>query len=251
VGGSVLTLATHGTDQMMVQRYLASGSRKKAARALAVSGFIIAAQFALFLLIGVGLACYYRAHPPEAPFARTDEVFARFIVDHLPVGVLGITLAAVFSAAMSTLSSSLNSSATAAVNDFYLPRLKTEPSAGHLLWVSRGLTVAFGLIQIGVGIAGQNFQRSVLENVLAIAGFTAGPVLGLFFLGVLTKRVTSRSALIGLVGGLGTLTAVWYATRVAWPWYSVVGAAATVAVAVAAHAVVPNYHEIPSIETQE
>jgi Na+/proline symporter len=254
VGGVFITLATHGTDQMMVQRYLAAGSLRKAGRALAASGFVICAQFAVFLLLGVGLACFYDVFPPDTPFEKNDEVFASFIVNHLPVGLVGITLAAVFAAAMSTLSSSLNSSATAAVNDFYLPRFERDPSVGHVLRVSRGLTVVFGAIQIGVAIAGDalELERSVIDNVLAIASFTSGAVLGVFFLGVLTRHVSQKSALVGLVSGLTVLTLVafgppllakldlgepWHAIaafRLAWPWYAVVGSLTTFLVGLAA-----------------
>jgi SSS family solute:Na+ symporter len=228
VGGAFLTLGTHGTDQLMVQRYLAARSRKEAGLAIGLSGFVVLAQFALFLLIGVGLACYYDGL--GMTFAKNDEVFARFIVDRLPVGAVGITLAAVFAAAMSTLSGSLNSSATALVNDFYLPLFRQPPSPRHLLRASRGLTVVFGLIQIGVGIAGRHLQESVINNVLAIAGFTTGLTLGLFFLGVFTRRVSQRAALLGLLGGAALLTIVWYATPLAWPWYGVVGSLATVGI---------------------
>jgi solute:Na+ symporter, SSS family len=228
IGGAFLTLGTHGTDQLMVQRYLAGRGLREAGRALALSGLVVFAQFALFLLIGVGLACYYSGSGVQP--VRNDEVFARFIVDHLPVGVVGVTLAAVFAAAMSTLSSSLNSSATVLVNDFYLPRFRVAPSERHLVRASRALTVVFGFVQIGVGIAGQGLQESVINNVLAIASFTTGLTLGLFFLGVFTRRVPQWAALIGLVGGAAVLTAVWYATSLAWPWYSVVGSLTTLGI---------------------
>jgi SSS family transporter len=228
VGGAFLTLGTHGTDQLMVQRYLAARSRKEAGRALGLSGLVVFAQFALFLLIGVGLACYYDGL--GITFAKNDEVFARFIVDRLPVGVVGVTLAAVFAAAMSTLSSSLNSSATVLVNDFYLPLFKEPPSPRNLLRASRGLTVVFGLIQVGVGIAGRHLRESVINNVLAIASFTTGLTLGLFFLGVFTRRVSQSAALLGLLGGATLLTIVWYATPLAWPWYAVVGSLTTVGI---------------------
>jgi len=245
VGGAFVTLATHGTDQMMVQRYLAAGSWGRAGRALALSGLVILAQFALFLLLGVGLASFYDAFPPQVAFTKPDEVFASFIVRQLPVGLVGITLAAVFSAAMSTLSSSLNSSATAAVNDFYLPATGRDASAQHVLAVSRILTVGFGLVQIGVAIAGSAMTRSVIDSVLAIASFTSGSILGVFFLGVLTKRVSQQAALIGLVTGLSVLTAVAFGPRLAallplpepwsalghwqlaWPWFAVVGSMTT------------------------
>jgi len=232
VGGVFLSLGTHGADQLMVQRYLAARSRRDAAWALALSGPIVCGQFALFLLLGVGLACFYAAHPPAVPFAADDWVFARFIVDHLPTGVLGITLAAVFSAAMSTLSSSLNSSATAAMNDLYRPVVGNRASPAQLLGVSRALTVLFGLVQIGIALAGSHcqLQRSVVESVLAIAGFTGGPILGVFFLGIATRRVDRRGALAGLAGGIAVVTVVALGTDVAWPWFAVVGAGSTVAI---------------------
>jgi SSS family transporter len=244
LGGTFIALATHGTDQLMVQRYLSARSQKEAGRALAVSGLVVCGQFALFLLIGVALACFYDSLSPDlegAPrFARGDEVFPAFIVGHLPAGTVGIVVAAVFAAAMSTLSSSLNASAAAAVNDFYLPWRRGNASEKHLLGISRGLTIAFGLAQIGVAVGGQLLQRSVIENVMAIATFTMGVILGVFFLGVCTSRVTQRSALGGLVGGLAVMTAVVFRTDLAWPWYGVVGSSVTFIIGVTAHALLPG-----------
>jgi solute:Na+ symporter, SSS family len=242
LGGVFLALATHGTDQMMVQRYLSARSQREASRALALSGLVILAQFTLFLLIGVGLACFYELHPPPAPFTRYDEVFAAFIVNHLPPGVVGITLAGVFASAMSVLSGSLNSSATAAVSDFYLPLRRRTPSARHLLRLSRGLTVVFGLVQIGVGLAAWRLAlaTTVINGVLAIAGFASGAILGVFFLGVLTTRVSQRDSLLGLVGGLGVLSCVAATTRLAWPWFAVVGSLATFCIGLAASVVLPR-----------
>ena len=122
-----LTMGTHGADQMMVQRYLGARNQRDAGVALGLSGVVVLAQFALFLLIGVGLACFYDAYPPCPALARNDEVFSTFIVDHMSVGAVGLLLAAVFSAAMSTLSGSLNSSATTLISDLVLPLLKIAP----------------------------------------------------------------------------------------------------------------------------
>jgi SSS family solute:Na+ symporter len=228
IGGMFLTLGTHGTDQMMVQRYLCARSRHDAGRALILSGFVVLAQFALFLLIGIGLACFYNQNPPEVPFERNDRVFAAFIVDYLPVGLIGITLAAVFAAAMSTLSSSLNSSATAALNDLYLPLKKHQGDPPQdSLAISRRLTIVFGVIQIGIGIAAEHFSDSVVNNVLAIAGFTAGILLGIFCLGIFSQRVGQTAALIGMLAGLTAVSSVHFGTKVAWPWYAVVGALTT------------------------
>lgn len=241
-GGMFLALATHGTDQMMVQRYLSAGTRAAASRALAISGLVITLQFALFLLIGVGLAAFYAAYPPATAFTRNDEVFASFIVNHLPVGVVGITLAGVFASAMSVLSGSLNASANAAVNDFYLPLRREKPSDERLLRISRALTVVFGLIQIGVGITAWRLAlaRTVIDSVLAIASFASGLILGVFFLGVLTTRVSQRDALLGLVGGLGVLSAIAATTALAWPWFAIVGSSSTFGIGVLASNVLPS-----------
>ncbi|MCR9292747.1 MAG: sodium:solute symporter [bacterium] len=253
VGGMFLTLGTHGTDQLMVQRYLSARTEQDAGRALVVSGFAVMIQFVLFLLLGVGLAAFYDLVRPEVQFERADDVFANFIVSELPsgVGIIGLLLAAVFAAAMSTLSSSLNSSASAVVNDFYVPWKFSEAARGSeaterkLMRVSRLLTVFFGIVQIGIGIAAEQLSRSVVADALAIAGFSAGLLLGVFCLGVFTKSVDERACLFGLACGLVVLLSIhfvfprldvrleWPITlhistiRIAWPWYALIGASTT------------------------
>ncbi len=228
-GGLFITLGSHGVDQLMVQRYLCARKLADARRALWAGGFVVVAQFALFLLIGVGLWAFYELYPPAAAFERGDRVFARFILDFMPVGVLGLLLGAIFAAAMSTLSSSLNSCATAAANDLIFPLRKTDPSPAAKLRLAKLLTAVFGAVQIAVGISGQLLQASVVSSVLGIAGFTTGIVLGVFFLGMFTERVGQRAALAGLVTGLAFMTWVFFGTPLAWPWYALVGSAVTFA----------------------
>jgi SSS family solute:Na+ symporter len=239
IGGMFLTLGTHGADQMMVQRYLCARSRREAARALLASGLVVFVQFAFFLAIGVGLFVFYGVFPPAQPFDRPDRVFVRFIVDQLPTGVVGLVAGAVFAAAMSTLSSSLNSSATAVVTDFLRPRSRGATSAGQLLRVTRGSTLVFGAIQMLVALAGPLASRTVVESVLTIAGFTTGIILGVFFLGIFTTRVGQEAALAGLVLGLATVSAIAFGTRLAWPWYTLVGSLATFAFGAAASLLLP------------
>jgi SSS family transporter len=227
IGGLFVTLGSHGVDQMMVQRYLCARKLKDAQRALWVGGFVVVGQFALFLLIGVGLWVFYQTFPPEVAFERTDRVFARFILDEIPVGLLGLLLGAIFAAAMSTLSSSLNSCATAAANDFYFPVVASDISTAKKLRVIQALTVFFGLVQIAVGIAAQWVTASVVSSVLGIAAFTTGIVLGVFFLGMFTHRVGQRAALFGLVCGLVGMSFVFFATSLAWPWFALLGSAGT------------------------
>jgi Na+/proline symporter len=228
IGGAFLTTATHGTDQMMVQRYLCSRSAQQAMGALLVSGVIVFVQFLLFLLIGVGLFAFYRHFPPAAAFQRTDQVFPTFIVSELPAGVVGLIVAAVFAAAMSTLSSSLNSSAAASVADFYQP-LRPGRNEEHYLKVSRWLTAVWGIVQISVGFLAQLLSKRVVDEVLGIAAFTNGAILGVFFLGSLTRRVGQRAAVIGMVVGLLLMLSVRAFTAVAWPWYVLIGSTTTFA----------------------
>ena len=129
IGGMFLTIGSHGADQMMVQRYLCARSQREAGRAVWMSGVVVFLQFALFLLIGVGLYVFYQAFPPAVAFDRPDRVFVRFIVEQLPRGMVGLVIGAIFAAAMSTLSGSLNSSATAAVTDFYRPLVRPDASS--------------------------------------------------------------------------------------------------------------------------
>lgn len=229
IGGMVLTLGTHGADQMMVQRLLSARTQAGAGVALVLSGVVVLLQFALFLLIGVALARFYALWPADPPIARDDEVFATFIVRELPrnVGLVGLVVAAVFAAAMSTVSSSLNSCATALVTDFYRPRKGAAQTPQQMVALSRRMTIAIGLIQLGVGLAAMSMARRVVDEALAIAGFSAGLLLGLFALGTLTRRVGQGAALVGLFVGLTSLLYVRFATSIAWPWYAVIGASVT------------------------
>ena len=229
IGGAFLTLGTHGTDQMFVQRALAARSQADAGRAMIASGFAVFVQFTLFLFVGIALAQFYGTNYPDMVFESGDRVFSTYIVDEMPagVGLIGLLLAAVFSAAMSTLSSSLNSSATAVVNDWIGP---TSPHASdrNIVSYSRGLTVVFGIIQIGIGIWAAGFDNAVISNALAIAGFSAGLLLGLFALGSLLKRVNESSAILGLAFGLLVLLMVKFSSiQIAWPWLPVIGSTAT------------------------
>jgi Na+/proline symporter len=240
----VLTVGTHGTDHSMVQRYLSAKSQRDAGRALAISGFVVFAQFAMFLFIGIELACYAAQHPsPEVSGLAKDRVFAHFIVNHFPrnTGLIGLMLAAILA---SNLSSSLSASAAAVVNDFYLPWHKTPPSGGVLMGLTRGLTIVFGAVQIGLGILAQQLSTAkdttVVTAALTIAGFVFGLLLGVFALGVLTRRAGQAGALTGmgfalvlllfLQFGLPMLTATTELPKgisVAFPWLAVIGAGST------------------------
>ncbi len=231
VGGAFLTAATHGTDQLMVQRYLSARNQRDASRGLAVSGFIVLLQFALFLSIGIGLAGFFAQSGVTNPAieGNGDQLFAYFIVNYMPVGLVGIVLASVFAAAMSTLSSSLNSSAATLINDIVLPMRKGQMSQQSRLGAGRMATLFFGVLQVGiavlVGIVGTT--ESTVGNVLKIAGFAAGPVLGLYLLGVFSTSVRQSAALTGFGIGVACLSTVALGTDLYWAWYPALGSLVT------------------------
>jgi SSS family transporter len=231
VGGAFLTMATHGTDQLMVQRYLSARNRPDAARALGLSGFIVLAQFAVFLFIGVALAAFAERAPAGAGLAQSggDRLFASFIVGHMPVGLAGLTLASVFAAAMSTLSSSLNSSATALINDVYLPLKSRTPGPNAQLRAGRLATAGFGAVQVAIAVAvgAIGTTESTVANVLKIAGFASGPVLGIYLLARFAPGVRQPAALSGFVIGVAGLSWLALGTDLYWPWYAAAGALLT------------------------
>ena len=233
IGGAVLTIGTHGTDHMMVQRYLSARSQRDAGRAVFLSALVVLFQFALFLFIGVELACFYSLEGNVAP-DEADQVFAHFIVHSFPrnIGLIGLMLAAILSAAMSTLSSSLNASASALLNDFYLPRCKAQPLPRVQMTISRWFTVGFGIIQIGIATQAIHLEETVVRNALTIAGFSAGLLLGIFTLGVFSRRAGQTSALVGAGAGLAVLSYVQFigpghGLTIAWPWLALIGSVTT------------------------
>ena len=231
VGGAFLTFATHGTDQMMVQRYLACRSRWQSQLALMASSVVVLLQFGLFLLIGVLLYVYYQIFPLERELTQINQILPIFIVEELPAGLSGLIIAAAFAAAMSTLSSSLNSLASSSVNDYYRRYWRPHADDDHYLRVSRLFTVAWGLILIGVSLLARNWGE-VLQVGLTITSVTMGSVLGIFLLGQWTKRPSQASGLAGMAAGLVSVLAIHLAGVLAWTWYVLVGAVVTFVVGV-------------------
>jgi solute:Na+ symporter, SSS family len=233
IGGVALTLATHGTDQYLVQRLLSARSARDASVGLVLSGFIVFAQFVLFLTIGALLFAYYSTAPLPRPLSRTDEVLPLFVVSELPHGVAGFIVAAIVAAA---LSPSINALAATTVNDFYVKYLRPDADQQTLMRVSKRATVFWGAAQIAVALLAQRLDRSVLDAGLLVLSFAAGPVLGAFVIGVRTTRVGSGAMLAGMIAGTLAVTSLWWTGAAAWTWYSAAGAAVTGAVALIASA---------------
>jgi SSS family transporter len=232
IGGCFLTMASHGTDQLLVQRLLTCRNQRESQRALIVSGFVVFAQFVLFLTIGIMLHAYYAVHPAP-PMATTDEVFPAFIVRSLPHGIAGLVIAAIFAAAMSNLSGSLNSLASTTVLDFYQPLAGRAVDDSRLLTLSRWLTAAWGIVLILIAIAARGWG-SVFTVGLTIASIVYGPMLGAFLLGILTTRADERGVMTGIGVSLAAMIAVRVFTSLAWTWYVLAGTAICVGVGLSA-----------------
>jgi SSS family solute:Na+ symporter len=236
-GGIALTLATHGTDQFLVQRLLSARSARDAGRGLILSGFIVFAQFVLFLVIGVMLYTFYQHSPMLRPLGRNDEVLPLFVVSGIPQGVSGFIIAAIVAAA---LSPSINALAATTVNDFYVKYIRPDADQDRLMRLSRLATIGWGIAQIVVALGAQWIDRSVLDAGLLVLSFAAGPVLGAFLTGVLVRRVESTAMLWGMIGGTVVVTYVWWTNSFAWTWYALIGSASTSGVAVALSFVLPQ-----------
>jgi len=229
VGGAFLTLATHGTDHYLVQRLLVAKSQRDAAIGLTLSGFLVMAQFVLFLFLGTLFWAYYGGRP----FARGDEVLPTFVSTQLPGALVGFILAAVVAAA---LSPSLNSMASTTVRDFYLPYFRPGASDAQQMRVGRVFTVIWGVLQMAVAVAAQGVD-SALQDGLAALSYASGPIVGAFLLGVLTRSANSAGTMTGMVTGLavslsvGRLAPVLFdRSGVAWTWNVAIGAMVTVIV---------------------
>lgn len=222
IGGAFLTTASHGTDQLLVQRLLTCRNLRESQKALILSGVIVFAQFMLFLTIGIMLFAYYQSTTPPA-LTSNDSIFPIFIVQHLPHGISGLVIAAIFAAAMSNLSGSLNSLASTTIIDFYQP-LAPGSSDKQLLKLSRWSTALWGLVLIGIAILARKWG-SVFTSGLTIASLVYGPMLGAFLLGVLTRRANQRGVMIGMGVALVGMLAINRYTTLAWTWYVLVGAA--------------------------
>ena len=217
IGGMFLSMASHGTDHLMVQRIMATRNVKSGQKALLGSGVLVFFQFGLFLLIGIAVWVLFGGKE-----MKPDDVFSTFILDELPVGVTGFIVAGIFSAAMSTLSSSINSLASSSMTDW----IKTAYPEKYNLAVSRFLTVFWAIVLIAGAITLSLFlsrDDSFVHTGLAIASFTYGGLLGFFILGRINRNMTSWSVITGFFSSLMVMISVISLTQIAWPWYTVIG----------------------------
>ncbi len=224
IGGAFLSTASHGTDQMIVQRLLAARSQRQSVTALLSSGVAVLFQFGMFLLLGVMLFAYYML--PSAHFDKADRIYPTFIVKQMPHGISGLLIAAILAAAMSNLSAALNALSSSTVLDLYL-RLCPQAEERSRMTLSRFATVAWAVILFGLAVLCLHRVGRVIEVGLQIASIAYGALLGVFLLGVLTRRANQAGAMLGMLCGFVAELYLWLLTPVPWTWWVAIGTAAT------------------------
>ncbi|HEV3511671.1 MAG TPA: sodium:solute symporter [Candidatus Sulfotelmatobacter sp.] len=227
IGGTFFTTASHGTDQLIVQRLLAARGEKQSVTALLSSGIAIFFQFALFLIVGVMLWAYYRV--PSTQFGRPDRIYPTFIVTRMPHGISGLLVAAILAAAMSNLSAALNSLSSSAIMDFY-SRLRPQADEKTKMRLSRLATLLWALVLFSLAIIALHKAGRVVEVGLQIASVAYGALLGAFLLGTLTRRANQSGAVAGMICGFAVELYLWRGTRVPWTWWVMIGTCVTFAV---------------------
>ncbi len=223
IGGALLSAASHGTDHLIVQRLLATRALGDARRALVGSGILVIVQFAVFLLVGTALW----AAGADDPSLAGDQLFPRFVVDGLPVGLSGLVIAGILAAAMSTVSSSLNSLASAATHDFYAP-LTGRHEPRHLLTVGRFATLGWAVVLVAGALSFRSTDQPVVELALSIASITYGGLLGIYGLGGSVRRATQTDAITAITVATVAMLVIVFGKPgpfdgLAWPWYVPLG----------------------------
>jgi SSS family transporter len=246
IGGAFLAMASHGTDQLIVQRLMSSRSLKDAQRAIIGSGFVVFCQFFLFLSIGLGLWAFYHGQL----FPATDAIFPTFILEHMPTGLVGLIVAAIVAATMSTHSGAINSLAAATTHDIYLPLSGRSPDDPYTLKMGRRFALVWGtVLTLGALLFPQDTKTPVVVIALGIASFTSGGLLGGFFLGIFWRRAIQRDAILGMSIAIATMAFIVFAgpisaaypslaptlapfAKIAWPWYVLIGTTITLLVGI-------------------
>src|SRR6058998_2963932 len=224
IGGAFLTTASHGTDQLIVQRLLAARNQRQSVAALLSSGIAILFQFALFLTVGVMLYAFYRA--PSASFGKPDRIYPQFIVSHMPHGISGLLIAAILAAAMSNLSAALNSLSSSTIMDFFV-RMRAHTDERKRIQLSRFSTVVWGIVLFVLAVLCLHRVSRVVEVGLQIASVAYGALLGAFLLGILTRRANQPGAIAGMLCGFATELYLWLRTPVPFTWWVMIGTVVT------------------------
>jgi len=260
IGGCFLTMASHGTDQLMVQRLLAAKNLRESRFALLSSGLVILTQFILFLAIGTGLFVFYARAAAGTSLSGADRIFPGFIVREMPPGVAGLMVAAILAAAMSNLSAAVNSLSSSSIVDLYL-QWKPAASQRQRVMGSRIMTVFWALVLFVLAWMSRGGGH-VVEVGLSIASVAYGALLGVFLAGTLSSTATESGAIVGMVGGFALNLFLWRQSgpisvilgghqmvfpKIAWTWFVLIGSLFTFALTWIASRLFPQNKTQPSL----
>src|SRR5207245_7814867 len=268
IGSTLLTMATHGTDQDMVQRMLTAPDHRKSQLSLILSGVMDLPIAGAFLTVGILLSVYYSVVPGATLPAADNEIFGDYIVHQLPVVFRGLIVAGIFATVMGSTSAALNALATSFTKDFYLPYIRPGASDRQAIRAARISTAVFGILMILVATMAanavlQDAKLTIIPIAIGILGYTYGALRGVFLLGMLTRQRGSDGAnVVGMIVGImsvlvlckvtmpafdilallhGKLVASqwnfgWFMPdwwpKISWPWFVFVGTVVTLSIAV-------------------
>ena len=227
-----------------MQRLLSARSERQSKLALLSSGVAVLFQFSLFLLVGAMLFVFFKMFPPAEAFTRTDRIFPTFIVSRMPHGISGLLISAILAAAMSNLSAALNSLSSTSIMDLYA-RFRPQSSEARRLVLSRIATIFWGIVLFFLAILARQGGK-VVEAGLSIASVAYGALLGVFLLGVLTRKASELGAMVGMVAGFALNIYLWQCTKVPFTWYVALGSTATFLVGYAASLLQDGASKTPS-----
>jgi SSS family transporter len=247
LGGTFLTMASHGTDQLLVQRLLGCKDKRDSQKALVLDASVIVIQFAFFLFLGLCLYAFYEGKAFTAltfgsnglPLTSSDEIFPKFIVENLPTGIIGLVIAGILASAMGTLSSAISSLASSTYLDLFRRSHKDQDNKKEVLY-SKLFTLFWGVVLIGGAMLFTDTKNPVVELGLSIASFTYGGLLGTFLLGIFFKKINQSEAILGFIAGIMVMVYIIKYTTIAYTWYIIIGVAVTILVANLFHLVFPS-----------
>lgn len=227
LGGAFLSMASHGTDQLVVQRLLTIKNVAGSKKALISSGVLVIIQFAIFLFLGVVLFSYYQTENfSSLGVTKADEIFPLFIINELPTGISGLIIAGLFAAALSTLAGSISSLSSSFMMDVVKP-FKLFKSVKNELTLSRIITFIFAVILSFSALAFIHTSQAVVVIALGIASFTYGGLLGTFLLGLVNKKITEAQAIGAFVVSIFVMSLLIISGSIAWTWYTFAGVLTT------------------------
>ena len=229
IGGALLSMASHGTDQLIVQRILSCKNPTDSKKAMVGSGLVVFVQFVIFLCIGAMLYMVWNGASFEVlGITKPDELFTKFIIENLPPVVKGITVAGIFAASMTTLSGSLSAMSSSITVDIFKPIFKNITDEDKWLRISRFATLGWGIVMVFGAMIFTNQNSPLVVIGLSIASFTYGGTLGVFVAVRFFKKCRLWQYVVPFFFSIAVMTFIIIAGwqdlfHINWTWYTLIG----------------------------